>query len=136
MKNPDEFSYQIEKTVDPLEVEEVFRRSGIQRPFDDPDRVKRMVQHANLIVCARKHGRLVGIIRALTDFSYCCYLSDLAVDREYQRMGVGKHLVRRLQEFLGKEVMICLLSAPEAMSYYPQAGFEKADHAWWIPRGR
>ena len=130
----DSFSYRIEKSVDPTEVEGVFRRSGIQRPIDDPDRIARMIQHANVIVSARHRERLVGIIRALTDFSYCCYLSDLAVDKEYQRRGVGKALIRTLQDFLGTEVMICLLSAPEAMSYYPGTGFEKADHAWWIPR--
>ncbi len=129
-------SYTIETHVDPLEVADVYRRSGIARPIDDHARLTSMLQHANLMISARDQDRLVGFARALTDFSYCCYVSDLAVDRNFQRRGIGKQLLGTMQEKLGDEVMICLLSAPEAMSYYPHAGFQKANQAWWIPRKR
>jgi len=130
-------SYHIETRVDPHEVADVYRRSGITRPIDDLPRLTHMIQHANLLISARDQGgRLIGFARALTDFSYCCYLSDLAVDRDYQRQGIGKQLLHTMQEKLGEGVMVCLLSAPEAMSYYPHAGFQKAEQAWWIPRKR
>ncbi len=129
-------SYRIEAEVDPRAVADLFRKSGIRRPVDDLERIGRMVAHANLIVCARDGDRLVGIARALTDFSFCCYLSDLAVDRDYQRAGIGKELIRKVQEALGDEVMLLLLSAPEAHTYYPHIGFEKADNAWIIHRKR
>ena len=131
-----ELSYDIEKDVDPAEVADVYRRSGITRPIEDLPRLTHMLQHANLLISARDQGRLVGFARALTDFSYCCYVSDLAVAQDYQRQGIGKELLRTMQEKLGDEVMVCLLSAPEAMSYYPHAGFQKAEQAWWIPRKR
>lgn len=127
-------SYHIETDVDPHEVAEVYRRSGITRPIDDLPRLTHLLQHANLMISARNQGRLVGFARALTDFSYCCYLSDLAVDRDYQRRGIGKQRIHTMHKKLGEEVMVCLLSAPEAMSYYPKAGFQKAEQAWWIPR--
>ena len=129
-------SYQIETGVDPKEVADVYQRSGIARPFDDLVRLTQMLQHANLMSSARDQGRLVGFARALTDFSYCCYVSDLAVDRDYQRKGIGKQLLANMKEKLGEEVMLCLLSAPEAMSYYPHIGFQKAEQGWWIPRKR
>ena len=129
-------SYQVEREIDPAAVADLFRRSGIRRPVDDLDRIGRMIEHANLILCAWDGEKIVGIARALSDFSYCCYLSDLAVDRAYQRQGIGKGLVDRIKEIVGEEVMILLLSAPEAESYYPHLGFEKAENAWRIPRRR
>ena len=66
---------------------DVLRRStlGERRPIDDPETIRGMLEHADIIVTARVEGRLVGISRAITDFSYCTYLSDLAVDEAYQR---------------------------------------------------
>lgn len=128
--------YAIEPSPDAAEVADVFRRSGIRRPVDDPERIGRMIEHANLIVTARHEGRLVGIARALTDFCYCCYLSDLAVDREYQRSGIGVELVRRVREAIGEQSMLLLLAAPEAAEYYPKIGFEKVENGWIINRVR
>jgi len=88
------------------------------------------------MISARDQGRLVGFARALTDFSYCCYWSDLAVDRDYLRRGIGKQRIHTMHKKLGEEVMVCLLVEPEAISYYPRAGFQQAGQAWWIPRKR
>lgn len=126
-------SYQVEREIDPAAVADLFRRSGIRQPVEDLDRIGRMIEHANLILCAWDGEKIVGVARALTDFSYCSYLSDLAVDRTYQRQGIGKGLVDRVKEIVGDEVMILLLSASEAESYYPHLGFEKAENAWRIP---
>jgi hypothetical protein len=54
--------------------------------------------------------------------------------KEYQGNGIGKEMIRRTQEELEDTVALILLSAPEAMSYYPYCGFEKADNAWVIKR--
>jgi len=109
-------SYQVEEGVDPQGVADVFRRTGISRPVDDIERIAHMVHHANLFICTREDGYVVGLVRTLTDFRDCCFLSDLAVDQKYQRRGIGKTLLRTLKEHLGGVVMMCLLSAPEAMS--------------------
>ena len=115
-------------------VAQLFRQSGIRRPVDDLDRIQQMIDHANLTITAWDGELMVGIGRSLTDFSFCCYLSDLAVDKDYQRQGIGKAIVAKTQEILGDDVMLLLLSAPEAMSYYPRIGFEKSDNAWIIQR--
>jgi predicted N-acetyltransferase YhbS len=129
-------TYNREEYPDPSEVIEVFQSSGIRRPVNDSERIARMLKHANLTICARDNGKLVGIARALTDFSFCCYLSDLAVRKEYQSKGIGKEFIRQIQEAIGEETMLLLISAPEADSYYPHIGFEKVNNAWQIPRKR
>jgi len=129
-------TYHIGGTVQAEEVATLYRRAGLNRPVDDLARIGRMIAGANLIITARDGDKLVGIARSVTDFSYCGYLSDLAVDPDCQRMGVGKELVRRTREACGDEVMILLLSVPTAMEYYPRIGFQKDDRAFAIPRKR
>jgi predicted N-acetyltransferase YhbS len=129
-------SYRIEEAPDAGEVAELYRRAGLRRPVDDLERIAKMIAHANLIICARDGERLVGVARALTDFSFCCYLSDLAVDAEYQRQGIGKALIERVHEAIGEEAMLLLLSAPDAMPYYPHVGFKAVENGWIIPRSR
>ncbi len=131
-----QLSYRITTPITAQLVADLFRASGIRRPVDDLPRIQRMLDHANLIITAWDGEKLVGIARALTDFSFCCYLSDLAVDKTYQRQGIGKELVRRVQQAIGEESMLLLLAAPEAKEYYPHIGFQKVDRAWAIDRTR
>lgn len=125
-----------ETTVGIEELSRVFRCSGIRRPHDDPKRLARMLQHANLIVTARAEGHLVGIARCLSDFSWCCYISDLAVDAAHQRQGIGKRLVGKVQEIVGEECTLILNAAPGAEDYYPHIGFESVTSAWKVQRRR
>ena len=93
-----------------------------------------MLEHGNLTIAAYLDGRLVGIARALTDFSFCCHLSDLAVVKELQHHGIGRELVRRIRQRIGDQSNLLLLSAPGAMGYYPKIGFEKVENGWFIRR--
>lgn len=93
-----------------------------------------MFANANLVISAWDGARLIGVSRALTDYSYCCYLSDLAVDACYQKRGIGRELIRRTQSIVGDEVSLILLSAAGAMDYYPSVGFALADNAYVIRR--
>jgi len=61
---------------------------GARRPLEDEKRVAAMLYHADLLVTAWDGERLVGVARSVTDFAYCCYLSDLAVDEQYQKQGI------------------------------------------------
>lgn len=75
---------------------------------------------------------MIGVARALTDWSFCCYLSDLAIDQDYQKCGVGRKLISKVQEEIGKEVTLILLAAPSAMTYYPKVGFDKINNGFMI----
>jgi GNAT superfamily N-acetyltransferase len=93
-----------------------------------------MLRHAGLIVTARVEGRLVGVSRALTDFGFCTYLSDLAVDQAFQGRGIGRELIRRTHEAAGLRTTLILLAAPKARTYYPHIGMVAHDSCWVIPR--
>jgi len=116
------------------EIIEVYNSSGLNRPIADPRRIAGMYANSNLVVTAWDDDLLVGISRALTDFHYCCYLSDLAIRKEYQKQGIGKELVRLTKEAIGPSSMLLLLAAPTAMEYYPKIGMDTLNNAFMIKR--
>ena len=113
---------------------ELYRAStlGERRPVDDRQRMAAMLRHANLVVSAWDGKELVGISRALSDFSFVTYLSDLAVRKSHQRGGIGKELIRRTQAAGGKHAKLILLAAPAAEAYYPHVGFTRHPQAWML----
>lgn len=112
----------------------VFDSSGIRRPTSEPVRIRQMFDESNLVISAWDGVELIGLARSLTDFCYCCYLSDLAVKKEFQKAGIGKTLIELTQQNIGDNCMLLLLSAPEAMEYYPKIGFEKTENGFIIKR--
>lgn len=131
-------AYSTERALSPAQFIDVLQRStlGARRPVDDPGCVAAMVRHADLLCTAWDGERVVGVARSVTDFAYCCYLSELAVDVEYQRRGVGRELIRLTQSRLGPHAKLILLAAPQARTYYPQLGFEPHPSAWMISSGQ
>jgi N-acetylglutamate synthase-like GNAT family acetyltransferase len=129
-----QITYRSDGKISATQLADVFRRSGIRRPIEDLARIEKMLHHADILVTAWDGEHLVGVARGLSDFCYCCYLSDLAVDREYQHGGIGKTLVEMVQAAIGEQSMLLLLAAPEAQKYYPKIGFEAENNAWIIRR--
>ncbi|MDF7641221.1 GNAT family N-acetyltransferase [Bifidobacterium sp. ESL0784] len=126
--------YTHERSITVEQLACVFDRSGIHRPTNDLARLQEMLDNADVLWTAWEGECLVGVARALTDFSYACYLSDLAVDKDYQRQGIGSGLVDRLRRQLGSDVSLVLLAAQSAMEYYPKLGFNHIDNAFLIAR--
>ncbi len=104
---------------------------GERRPIDDTERLDLMLKNANLIVTARLEGTIIGVSRAITDFAFCTYLSDLAVDENYQKKGIGKELIRRTK-LAAPRAKLILLSAPKAVDYYPRIGMKHHPHCYYI----
>ena len=104
-----------------------------RRPVDDPARIEAMLRNADIIVTARCGGLLVGVSRAVSDFSFCTYLSDLAVDENFQRRGIGRELIRRTHEAGGVQARLLLIAAPKAVDYYPHIGMTRHDSCWMSP---
>lgn len=107
-----------------------------RRPVNDHARIQKMLDHANVIVTAWSHDKLVGISRAVTDFSFCCYLSDLAVDQDHQHQGIGKELVKLTHAAAGMETQLILLAAPKAANYYPKIGMKHFGQCFVFERTR
>lgn len=123
-----------------LKVEEfigVIRRSDLGRPVDDVPWMAAMLANSNLVVTAREAGaphRLIGVARSVTDFVYCCYLSDLCVEDAWQGRGVGRALIAETKRIIGAGAMLLLLSAPKPLTYYPRIGMEPVRNGFIIRR--
>jgi predicted N-acetyltransferase YhbS len=114
----------------------VASRLGERRPVNELERLERMLRQADVIVTARDGARLVGVSRAITDFAFCCYLSELAVDEAYQRRGIGGRLVAETRAAAGEVASLFLIAAPGAEGYYPKIGMAPINSGWLIPRSR
>ncbi|MFC0558490.1 GNAT family N-acetyltransferase [Halalkalibacter alkalisediminis] len=127
-------TYKVNEAISPEQMAKVFQESGIKRPTSDLARLKKMIDQADLLITAWDQNELVGLARSLTDFAYCCYLSDLAVHSSYQKSGVGKALFEQTRVAIGDQCSLVLLSAPGAMDYYPKIGMDQAENAFVIKR--
>ena len=128
-----EYSLEPALTVD--EFIDVLRRSTLaeRRPVHDAVTIGGMLANADIIVTARDGRRLVvGVSRAITDFNYCTYLSDLAVDVAFQRRGIGRELIRQTHAAAGLKTSLILLAAPRAETYYPHIGLLRHNSCWRI----
>ncbi len=129
----EKFVYQMESDLAVEAFRDLLVRStlGPRRPIDDTKRLALMLAHADLIVTARvSDGTLIGISRAITDFAFCCYLSDLAVDAAYQGRGIGRALIAETHERAGPGTTLYLVSAPAAETYYPHIGLTHVPACW------
>ena len=126
-----EIIYTVERKLDSNEFIDVLIRSTLseRRPVNNLDRIEKMCENANLVITARMNSKLIGIARSITDFAYCTYLSDLAVDRNYQKKGIGKKLIEETKRRSPLATLI-LLSAPAAVDYYPKIGMKKHNHCY------
>ena len=132
-----EITYQLEPALSVDEFLEVLVRSTLaeRRPVHNREALAGMLAQADLIVTARDAtGLLVGISRALTDYHFCTYLSDLAVDVAFQKQGIGRRLIRETHLAAGLQTSLILLAAPKAQTYYPHIGFKRHESCWMINR--
>jgi predicted N-acetyltransferase YhbS len=131
-------AYALEPDLSATEFRDVLVAStlGERRPVGDLARLERMLRRADIVVSARDGARLVGVSRAISDFAYCCYLSDLAVDVAYQRQGIGKRLIDETRQAAGEGATLILVAAPAAQAYYPKIGMTPIPSGWMIPRTR
>lgn len=130
--------YARETALAAAEFRAVLEESGLGsiRPVGNEERLARMLSGADLVVGARLDGRLVGVARCITDFSWVCYLSDLAVSSSVQGLGVGKGLVEAVRRETGPEVALALISVPDATGFYERIGMTPIDACYWFGRER
>jgi hypothetical protein len=134
----DKVDYALEPELSAEAFIAVLESSGLaeRRPVGERARIQTMLRQADIIVTARVGGRLLGVSRAITDFGFCCYLSDLAVERALQRGGIGRTLIDRTWDAAGRQTTLILLAAPAAVNYYPRIGMTRHDGCFVYPRER
>lgn len=107
---------------------------GVRRPVDDLARLDAMLRNANVVLTARVDGALVGIARAVTDFVFCCYLSDLAVHENAQGQGIGARLIEEVRKHVGPSVSVILNSVPESVGFYERTTMSPLPNCFWHRR--
>ncbi len=129
-----QINYKFDITPTPEQVIELYDNAGLPRPTHDRERIQKMYENSNLIVTAWDDDLLVGVSRSITDWVWSCYLADLAVRQDYQKLKIGKTLIEFTKEKVGNQSMVLLLSVPTAMEYYPKVGFERQESSFIMKR--
>ena len=94
------------------------------------ERIPRLLENVSISLTARDgNNRLVGVLLGLTDFSYWLYVTDLGVDRDYERQGIGSRLMKKAHESAGgeKNIAVYLIANEDAVPFYEKLGMKKAD---------
>jgi ribosomal protein S18 acetylase RimI-like enzyme len=128
--------YAHDRTITVDQFIDLLNRSTLaeRRPVHSRERIQKMLQRGNILITAWQDDLLVGVSRGLSDFAFCTYLSDLAVDVSFQKQGIGKELIRRTYIAGSDDATLILLAAPKAQEYYPKVGMDRFDHCFLIPR--
>ena len=130
-------TYQTGQKISAEQFIDLLQRSTLaeRRPVHDKIKIGKMLTYASILVTAWHKDLLVGVSRAITDFSFCCYLSDLAVDEAHQHQGIGKELIRLTHQVAGeRDTSLVLLAAPKAAAYYPKIGMDRNTDCFVIKR--
>ena len=108
---------------------------GPTRPLGNTERVQAMLDNSNLVVTARDEaGRLIGLMRATTDWNWVCYCADMAVVEASQGNGIGKTMMDKAAEILGPGVSIILLALPGAEGFYQKIGLTQTGAGFYRER--
>ena len=136
MPNENTFMYAVEHGLDINDVRRLWEASGFleYNPDFDWDSLPDLLANSNLILVARHNGDMVGMTRCVTDFALFCGLVDLMVEREYQRQGIGRELVRRTRAAAGKNVWLTALASDAISPFYEFTGWTKVENGWsaWV----
>ena len=94
------------------------------------ERIEKLVKNVSISLVARNEkGLIVGVLFGLTDFCYWLYITDLGVDRNYERQGIGSRLMKKAHEIAGgeKDIAVYLIANDNAIPFYEKLGMKKAD---------
>ena len=94
------------------------------------ERIEKLVKNVSISLVARNEDeKIVGVLFGLTDFCYWLYVTDLGVDREYEKNGIGKQLMKRAHDIAGgeKDIAVYLIANENAVPFYKKLGMKFAD---------
>ena len=93
-------------------------------------RIEKLVRNVSISLIARNgEGLIVGALFGLTDFCYWLYITDLGVDRNYERQGIATRLMKTAHEIAGgeKDIAVYLIANEDAVPFYEKIGMKRAD---------
>lgn len=100
-------------------------------------RIAKLVKNASISLVARNDERkIVGVCFAITDFAYWMFITDLGVDRDYERRGIGRRLMEQALEVAGgeKDIIVYTLPNENAVGFYEKFGMSKSSEVMELNR--
>lgn len=93
------------------------------------ERIERLVKNISISLVAKDGEKIVGVLFGLTDFAYWLYVTDLGVDRAYEKQGIGRTMMKMAHEIAGgeKDIAVYLIANDKAVPFYEKIGMEKSD---------
>ena len=94
------------------------------------ERIPKLVKNVSISLVAKNDdGLVVGVLFGLTDFCYWLYVTDLGVDRDYERKGIATKLMKMAHELAGgeKDIAVYLIANENAVPFYEKIGMKRAD---------
>lgn len=122
-----------EERLSPDEYIDFLKRSDLGSQYPQErfvERIGKLVKNASISLVARnEQSRIVGVLFGLTDFCYWLYVTDLGVDRDYERQGIGQKLMQTAHEIAGgeKDIAVYLVANENAVPFYEKLGMKKSD---------
>ena len=119
--------------LSPEEYIEFLKHTGLGSQYPRErfeERIPKLLESVSISLTARdKNNRLAGVLLGLTDFAYWLYVTDLGVDRDYERQGIGSRLMKKAHEIAGgeKDIAVYLIANEDAVPFYEKLGMKKAD---------
>ncbi len=94
------------------------------------ERIAKLVKNTQISLVARNEDNIiVGVLFGLTDFAYWLFVTDLGVDRDYEKQGIGTKLFKEAHKLAGdqKDIAVYLCANHKALPFYEKMGMKKAD---------
>ena len=122
-----------EEKLNSAEYIDFLKRTDLGSPYPKErfyERIEKLVKNVSISLVARNEKDLiVGVLFGLTDFCYWLYITDLGVDRNYERQGIGSRMMKKAHEIAGgeKDIAVYLIANDNAIPFYEKLGMKKAD---------
>ena len=93
------------------------------------ERIAKLVKNVTISLVARdedNNNQIVGVLFGLTDFCYWLYVTDLGVDRSYEKQGIGSQLMKQAHTIAGgeKDIAVYLIANDQAIPFYEKLGMK------------
>jgi N-acetylglutamate synthase-like GNAT family acetyltransferase len=118
--------------ITPQEYTEFLTRTDLGQQYPKErfiERIEKLVNNTQISLIAREeNGRIIGNCFGLTDFAYWLLVTDIGIDREYVKNGIGKELMKIAREKAGgeKDIIVFCYANEEAIEFFEKIGMNKS----------
>ena len=89
------------------------------------ERIGKLVKNVSISLIARnEEEKMIGVCFGITDFAYWLLLTDLGIDREYTKQGIGTQLIKEALAYAGgaDDIILYTCVNENAIPFYKKMG--------------